>query len=138
MCSREEIMQDNVAYLGFTISNEGVKPGLNKTDLIRQTPCPTTPKQLQSFIGICNFFRSFIRNFAMKAGPLYDLIRQDSPWTSGPMPLKAQHAFASLRDEIAAIPRLGLPATQGALHLYVDAALGDQDTAGGLGAVLFQ
>ena len=133
-----EIMLNQVSYLGFTISHRGVSPGLAKTDIIRNTPCPTSPKQLQSFIGICNFFRSFIKNFAMKAGPLYDLIRQDSTWSSGPMPPRAIKAFLSLRDEIAAIPRLGLPTASGDFHLYVDAALGDQFSAGGLGAVLFQ
>jgi len=133
-----EIMRNSVAYLGFTISHLGVLPGKNKTDIIRHAPCPTSPRQLQSFIGTCNFFRSFIKNFAMKAGPLYDLIRPDSTWTEGPMPQAAQTAFKQIRDEIAAKPRLGLPAPQGELHLYVDAALGDEDTAGGLGAVLFQ
>ena len=133
-----EILQPSVAYLGFTISDQGVMPGKNKTDLIRNAPCPTSPRQLQSFIGTCNFFRSFIKDFAMKAGPLYDLIRPDSTWREGPMPQNAQQAFTQIRDEIAAVPKLGFPAPEGELHLYVDAALGDQDTPGGLGAVLFQ
>ena len=133
-----EILKTSVSYLGFTISSSGISPGHRKTVQIQDTPAPTSVRQLQSFIGVCNFFRQFIPNFAMKAGPLYDLIRQDSQYNGGPMPELAQESFKTIRDEIAALPQLGYPKGTGRLHLFVDAALGDDNTAGGLGAALFQ
>ena len=133
-----ELLRQSVTYLGLTISHKGLQPGSHKTDVIKQCPPPTTIKQLQAFIGLSNFFRGFIKDFSIKAGPLYDLINVNSKWTGGPLPPQPMQAFRQIQHEITSLPRLGLPGPTGALHLYVDAALGDDVAPGGLGAALFQ
>ena len=89
-------------------------------------------------MGLCNYFRSYIRNFATVASPLYKLTRQDSEWSSGELPSHALKAFNFIKSSICAAPILKYPSRVGKFHLFVDAALGDQSNEGGLGAVLMQ
>ena len=133
-----EIIKQSVTYLGLTISDKGLQPGAHKANHVKDCPPPTTIKQLQAFIGLTNYFRGFVKDFALKAGPLYDLINVNSSWSGGPLPEAAMQAFTHIRKEIISLPRLGLPGPDGELHLYVDAALGDDTAPGGLGAALFQ
>jgi hypothetical protein len=76
--------------------------------------------------------------FAIKAAPLFKLTWQDSKWKGGEMPPDAAEAFYKLRDEISSRPVMAYPNATGKYHLFVDAALGDENNSGGLGAVLMQ
>jgi hypothetical protein len=51
---------------------------------------------------------------------------------------EASKAFLRLRDEIASRPVMAYPNATGKYHLFVDAALGNENNLGGLGAVLMQ
>ena len=62
---------DHVEYLGFLFDRNGVHPNKNKIDAILQAPSHTNLKQLQSFIGLCNFYSRFVNNFANKMSPFY-------------------------------------------------------------------
>jgi hypothetical protein len=99
---------------------------------------PRSVKELRSFCGLANYFRSYIVQFAIKAAPLFRLTRQDSDWKGGELPPEAASAFLRLRDEIASRPVMAYPNATGQYHLFVDAALGDKNNSGGLGAVLMQ
>ena len=124
--------------MGHTLSDKGISPGLDKTKAIRDSQPPRTVKQLKSFLGLCNYFRSYIPHFATKAGPLYKLTRQDCDWSNDDLPPKALAAFLSLRSAICERPILKYPSRSGKFHLFVDAAVGDAVNDGGLGAVLMQ
>ncbi len=67
-----------VSYLGFTLMPEGIKPGKNKLKAIETAEIPTDIKTIRSFVGLCNFFRTHIKNFAIVAAPLFKLTRKDS------------------------------------------------------------
>nr|AFX98094.1 pol protein [Simian foamy virus] len=71
---KSEIAQKTVEFLGFNITKEG--RGLTeafKAKLLDITP-PKDLKQLQSILGLLNFARNFILNFAELVKPLYSLI----------------------------------------------------------------
>jgi hypothetical protein len=51
-----------VSYLGFTLTPEGNKPGKNKLKAIKDARPPTDIKTIQSFIGLCNFFWTHIKD----------------------------------------------------------------------------
>jgi hypothetical protein len=36
---------------------------------------PNTKKSLQSLLGVCNYMSTFVDSYAMKVGPLYDLLK---------------------------------------------------------------
>ncbi len=51
-----------VSYLGFTLTPEGIKPGKNKLKAIKDAKPPTNIKTISSFMGLCNLFRTHIKN----------------------------------------------------------------------------
>ena len=129
---------DEVQYLGHTLSSSGVSPGLDKSAAITSCEPPINGKQLKSFLGLANYFRGYIKNFAKRAAPLFKLTRQASSWKSGPLPNDAITAFEDIKSAIAEKPLLKFVNRHGHFHLFVDACLGDEINEGGLGAVLMQ
>jgi hypothetical protein len=69
---------------------------------------------------------------------LLGLTRQDSDWKGGELPPEASRACLRLREEIASQPVMAYPNATGQYHLFVDAALGDENNLGEFGAVLMQ
>lgn len=57
---------------------------------------PRTTKQLHSFIGLASYFRKFVRNFSIIAGPLYDLLKKNVPFYFGPGQIKSFNTLKNL------------------------------------------
>jgi hypothetical protein len=60
-----------VSYLGFTLTPQGIKPGKAKLKAIKTSEAPNDAKSICSFMGLCNFFQNHIQNFAITAAPLF-------------------------------------------------------------------
>jgi Reverse transcriptase (RNA-dependent DNA polymerase) len=58
-----------VSDLGFSLTPEGIKPGKNKLKAIKETKSPTNIKTIRSFVGLCIFFWTHIKYFALIAMP---------------------------------------------------------------------
>jgi hypothetical protein len=127
-----------VAYLGFMLTPEGIKPGRNKLQAIRDAQPPTNIKMVRSFVGLCNFFRMHIKDFAILAAPLFKVTRKDSGYKSGPLPPDALHAFKVLQQQLTSDPVMAFPRADRQYALITDAATGSADFSGGLGAILTQ
>jgi reverse transcriptase-like protein len=65
-----------VEYLGIIIRQGRVEMDPIKVEGITKWPVPMTVKDVHSFLGFCNFYRSFITNFSMVAHPLNDLTKK--------------------------------------------------------------
>ncbi len=86
-------------------------------------------------MGLCNFFRTHIKNFAIIAVPLFRLTRKDSGYKGGPLLKEAMDAFGILRNSLTSEPVMAFPRADRQYALITDAATG---TAGGLGTILTQ
>jgi len=131
----------SVPYLGHHLTAKGVLPGKDKTAALLEAAPPNTVKKVQSFLGLANYFRSYIRGFAQLASPLYALTRQNTDWQGGTLPVNAFNAFKQLQAVMASGPILCYSNRHGKFHLYVDSSTGRFDGEGhegGLGAVLLQ
>lgn len=86
---------DTVQYLGYTFSKAGVLPNPDKINAIVNAPAPSDVKQLQSFIGICNFYCRFIHKFSSLMSPLYELLKKNVTfvWKE-----THQNAFEAIKD----------------------------------------
>lgn len=67
--------------MGFIFDSSGIHPNMAKIEAIAKAPSPCDLKQLQSFIGLCNFYSRFIDNFATHMAPLYSLLQKDASFT---------------------------------------------------------
>ena len=81
-------------FLGFTISVNGLTMDQNKVKSIIEWPTPKNVKELQSFLGLCNFYRRFIKNFAEIMEPLRILLKKNSEYIWND---QAENAFKNLK-----------------------------------------
>ncbi|GFY73048.1 retrovirus-related Pol polyprotein from transposon 17.6 [Trichonephila inaurata madagascariensis] len=116
-------------FLGFVITPEGIHIDKDKPISINEFPVLTDQKQIKSFLGCCNFYRRYIKNFAKRALPLTNLLRKDIPfeWTS-----ETQAAFEDIKKAILNPPVLALPDPAADLQITTDAS------SYGIGAILEQ
>ena len=76
--SKCEFHQKETEYLGFIISEDGVKADPVKTQAIWDWTTPKTKKEIQCFLGFCNFCRRFIEGCSRTAKPLYHHSKKES------------------------------------------------------------
>ncbi|CAJ0595735.1 unnamed protein product [Cylicocyclus nassatus] len=101
-----DIARARVTFLGHEISGDNYYPCDRNLQALKNLPVPSSPKEVKRFIGMANFFRKFIQNFAEIAAPLYELTKDKVKfvWTS-----RQQEAFQELRDKLLAKPCLCFP-----------------------------
>lgn len=128
----------NVSYLGFRLTENGIKPGADKLKAVASTKPPSNIHEIRQFLGLCNFFRSHVRNFAQVSAPLTALTKKESNWKAGPLPPEALQAFRELQTSLCSEPVVDYPRRDRPYALITDAALGDDSHPGGLGAILTQ
>ena len=101
-------------YLGFTVqgatdsSPSGIKPSAKKLRAVEEWPLPTSVRQVQQWLGFCNFYRRFIPNYAAIAQPLYALTEKDNKFNWTP---ECQAAFHKLKHRLITAPMLVTPKT---------------------------
>ena len=86
--------KERVEYLGHTLSAEGVRPNDAKVEAVRNFPRPKSNKEVKSFLGLVNFYRRHLPNFAVVSRPLTVLIRVDKT-SRTPVPLQWSSTCAS-------------------------------------------
>ena len=90
-----EFEQQQIDFLGLTITSNELHMSEDKVQGIIKWPAPKNVKQLQKFIGFCNFYRKFIPKFSEIAHPLTQLTGK-VPWEWGE---KQDNAFIKLRNQ---------------------------------------
>ena len=127
-----------VAYLGYTLTEQGVKPGYEKLEAVKNFPVPKTIKNIREFCGLCNYFSHMMPNYVQLAGQLTELTKKNSGWKEGELPERAKEAFERLKDTLCKQPVVAFPRGDRDFILSTDAATGDKENVGGLGAILSQ
>ncbi|KAK3544074.1 hypothetical protein QTP86_001043 [Hemibagrus guttatus] len=125
-----EFHRSTVTFLGYVISRHGVEMDVVKVQAVTEWPAPTSVRELQRFLGFANFYRRFIRNYSLVAGPLTLLLR-GKPKKLTWMDL-ARSAFQRLKNCFTTAPILRHPDPDLPFVVEVDAS------SSGLGAVLSQ
>lgn len=126
--------QPSVHFLGHVVSAGRVAMDDEKTATIRNWPFPTSKRGMQTFLGLCNYYRNFIPRYAHLTSPLSDLLHDNVPraaWQSAPPPA-ASTAFEHLKRALTSAPALRLPDQRRPFILMCDAS----DIA--IGAILQQ
>jgi len=130
---------NNVSYLGFRLTPKGILPGVDKLQAVRDSEPPRNVHQVRQFLGLCNFFRTHVRNFSQIATPLNQLTRKDTVWRGGKLNDAALNAFNELKSALCSEPVVAYPRKDRQYSLIVDAATGNNENSeGGLGAILCQ
>ena len=67
-------------YLGFIITTKGIEVDPAKVEAVAQWKAPANVRGVQSFLGFCNFYRRFIRDYGKIAKPLVNLTKTGIPF----------------------------------------------------------
>ena len=112
-------LKKEIHFLGHVISSEGVKTDPRKTEAMKTMAEPVNAKQLRTFLGMCSYYRKFIKDFSKIAYPLYDLTSPKIPFK-----WKEEHkkAFYQLKEKMTSSPILCFPNKKDKFVLYTDAS----------------
>ena len=119
-------------FCGHKLSRDGVRVDPDKLKPILNLQAPSSVKKLQSFLGMVNYQRAFIKNYAMITKPLYELLKKgrEFNWTR-----ECQKSFEQLKKSLTGSPCLGLPDITDKLSSY---ELAVDASKNGFGATLSQ
>ena len=108
--------------LGFWADSLWIRPDQSKLDIIHNWGRPIKKKDLQRFLGLANFYRSFCQNYGIIAKPLYESLAitesDQIEWTP-----KKLEAFQAIKDNLCNAVRLSSPDYSKAFIVTVDSSL---------------
>lgn len=120
-----------ISYLGYKITKDGLHPQQDKVDAIINMPAPTTKKQLRSFMGSINFYGRLIPKLSDKISPLSKYLKKGSS-EHFTFDAEAETNFLILKECLTSPPILKIPDLNLTFCLRTDAS------STGLGAVIIQ
>ena len=118
-----------IKFLGFIVSKSGISVCQSRSETIENYPRPKTPKQIQKFVGLINYYRKFIKDFSTLASPLTRLTKKKVPfeWSE-----ECEVAFKTMKQCLINPPILVYPDYNKKFKITTDAS------NVGLGAILSQ
>ena len=124
---KSQFMQDEVIYLGHTVSKDGIRPVKSKVEDILKMKAPKSVEELVSFLAGVNYYRRYIENMSQLIAPLEELRKKGVKWKWGK---EQQKAWENLRNKLSSDTVLTLYDPKLPLKLDTDAS------SHGLGAVI--
>ncbi|MES9881596.1 MAG: reverse transcriptase domain-containing protein [Sedimenticola sp.] len=123
------LFKHEVEFLGHVVSENGIATDPRKIEVVKNWPTPKTVHDVRSFLGLCSYYRRFVKHFADIARPLHQLTEKATQykWTDA-----CEQAFDTLKQALITAPILCYPSIRTNFIL-------DTDASGvGIGAVLSQ
>jgi hypothetical protein len=126
--SKCEFGMTEVLYLGHIIEAKGVQVHQEKIKVIVEWPTPKILTELRGFLGMCTYYRKFVKGFSQLCALLTDLTKKGAfKWSE-----QAQSTFDKMKKVMSTCPVLALPDFDQLFTLECDAS------GEGIGAVLMQ
>ncbi len=119
----------SIKCLGHIIDEQGLHPDPDKISSISSIPAPSDASGARSFLGMTNYFRHFIKDYATMCIPLIELTKKRARfcWSSD-----CQDAFDRLKRSLTEDPCLIMPDHSKPFILHTDWS------KGAVGALLSQ
>uniref|UniRef100_A0A6V7LHY6 RNA-directed DNA polymerase n=1 Tax=Bracon brevicornis TaxID=1563983 RepID=A0A6V7LHY6_9HYME len=78
--TKAKFCQPEVAFLGFMLSPQGIRPDGEKLSKILNFQEPKNRVELQKFLGLCNYYRQFSLNHSKYIEPFRKLLSKNNAW----------------------------------------------------------
>ena len=108
---KTKLFQDETEYLGFVVNADGIQMNPEYVSKILEWPEPINVKELNTFLGYCSYYRTFIKDYAkLTAGMNQQKKATKLEWTP-----EMSRDFAKLKEAfgkkpLRSYPRYDLPA----------------------------
>lgn len=100
-----EFGMKEILFLRHIISHNGVDVDPKKNVVIQQWTIPTTLTYLKVFLGLCSYYRGFIKGFSNLSTLFTELNKKGAfTWCE-----EAQRAFKILKKVLSSFPTLAMP-----------------------------
>ena len=86
---KSEFSVQSTKFLGFIISTEGIAMNSEKVAVVKNWPVPKSVKEIQSFLGFCNFYRNSLEKWGRVIRPLTKLTAKGAWHTLGELEIQA-------------------------------------------------
>jgi len=120
-----------IRILGHIVDSKGIHTDPDKIKVLKEWARPKTGKELQQFLGFSNWYRRFIKDYALIAAPLYEICKKrtfnNDIWND-----ERQKCFELIKNLMGQSPVLRTPNWTLGMTIQADAC--DK----GIGAVLTQ
>ena len=90
----------SVEYVGHVIDEKGIDFSAAKKNRVLDFPVPTLSKHLKSFLGLCNYFRDHVRDYATRTKPLLNLLLNYNKYRKLVWTDEAEKAFHDVQDAV--------------------------------------
>ncbi|UYV69220.1 hypothetical protein LAZ67_6002864, partial [Cordylochernes scorpioides] len=122
--SKSKFLVQEIDFLGYLITSHGVKPLPTKVKAILEYKKPKTVHELRIFLGMLNFYRTFLNNAAETQAILHEYLRgakkkdrSEIKWTE-----EAEVQFEKCKQALANTALLAYPDTELPISLCTDAS----------------
>ena len=108
-----------VPFLGVVMGEGKVEMEEDKVEGVLKWPTPQCVRDIRKFLGLANYYRRFVKNFAKVALLMNQLTRKDEKWKWGE---EQQTAFEQLKSVFTARPVLATPKLDKEFRVKADAS----------------
>ena len=108
-----------VGFLRVIIGEDEVRMKKEKVQEVIEWPVPKSMKDVQKFLGLANYYRRFVKDFATIAKPLHETMRKDKKWN---WEERQQKAFEELKRRFMTEPVLVTPDLDKEMRVEADAS----------------
>ena len=108
-----------VGFLEVIIGEDGVRMEKKKVQGVIEWPVLRNIKDMQKFLGLANYYRQFVKDFARVTKPLHKIMRKEMKWSWGE---RQQKAFEELKERFTMEPVLVTPDLDKEMRVEADAS----------------
>ena len=108
-----------MGFLEVIIGENGVRMEKEKVQGVIEWLVPKSVKDVQKFLGLANYYRWFVKDFAKIVRLLHEMIRKENKWSWGE---KQQKAFEELKERFTTEPVLVTPDLDKEMRVKADAS----------------
>ena len=106
-------------FLGVVMGQGKIEMEEDKVAGVLNWLIPKMVRDVRKFLGLVNYYRQFVKDFAKLAQPLNNLIRKEKTWKWG---VEQQEAFEQLKMVFTSRPLLVAPDLDKELRVEADAS----------------
>ena len=129
---KSKLLRSEVKFVGHMISKDGVTMDKDRLKPILELKPPRNIRETQSLLGVLNYNRNYVENFASIARPLYELLSKSKKfnWTN-----ECQAAMDKIKTALTNPPVMAFPDLENDDNIFEVVTDSSQE---GYGAVLYQ
>ena len=116
--SKCTLFKKEVEFLGRKVGTNGVALTDHSVSVIKEWKTPSSVKEVEKFLGLANYHRSFMKDYAHTAEPLQKIVgKKEFLWGK-----EQEQAFEELKNKLASSDVLAIPNLDGEFILDTDAS----------------